>query len=49
MLYRESDNSSPRRKQKSRNKAILAKEKLYNRRKQEKICSCDVQTYRHPR
>lgn len=49
VFYRESDNSLPRTKQKYCNKPTLIKEKLYDRRKQEKIYSRDMQTYGHPR
>ncbi|KYN11324.1 DC-STAMP domain-containing protein 2 [Trachymyrmex cornetzi] len=45
---REPDSSSPRRKQKYCNKPTLIKEKLYDRRKQEKIYSRDMQIHGHP-
>ncbi|KYN04262.1 DC-STAMP domain-containing protein 2 [Cyphomyrmex costatus] len=46
--HREPDSSSPRRKQKYCNKATVIKEELYDRRKREKIHSCDMQTHGHP-
>ncbi|XP_039309378.1 uncharacterized protein LOC113004231 isoform X2 [Solenopsis invicta] len=46
---RESDGSSSQRKQKACHKGTLVKEKLYNRRKREKICNRGVQTHTHPR
>lgn len=49
MLYRESDSSSSGRRQKSCNKATLIKEKLYNRRKWEKLYNRDTQTHGNPR